>query len=173
MISANDAHKAATKHKKAVDALKQAAYALTDIQFEAERACWERSSEEMRSLSTDCFMVVSDLAMEYAASWSSRRAVRFEIRQTHRDMHPKVLALVTKLAADLDDIESSDYPGGPKAARLHEISGRISGMVQDPARWPVADIEAILGRAEERKSELLKSTKAHMVTLRKHLETRQ
>jgi hypothetical protein len=97
MMTPNEARRKSAKHDKAIAALKRAAYKLVDMQFEAERGSWEgrgRGDETHRGLSVDCTMVIGDLSMTYAASFSSIRPVSFEVRQIHRDMHPKVLDLV-------------------------------------------------------------------------------
>lgn len=171
MMTPNEARRKSAKHDKAIAALKRATYKLVDMQFEAERASWEgrdRGEQNSRGLSVDCTMVIGDLSMTYAASFSSTRPVAFEVRQIHRDMHPTVLALVTRLATELEDIELSDYPGGPDKARLHGIIGRVGIMANNPTQWPAAEIADVLARAEARRSELPKSTIAHMEKLADH-----
>lgn len=144
--------------------LRKAAMRLLDVMLEAELGWWkggpERDEQQKRSI--DAQMVIADIAAENAAHITSCRPARFVVRREHQKMHPSVFVIARKLCEDLKEIEFADYPGGAKAAELHEVIGRIGSLYAQREKASVEAIREVCARAKPLLNDLPPSTKAKL-----------
>lgn len=150
----------------ATKAIRKAAVKLVDVMMEAELGSWNGgpTREEHGKIAIDAQMMLADLAMENAAHIVGRRPARIEIRE-HRNIHEKVLSVVQKLRDDLREIEFADYPGGAKAAELHEVIGHISTLSVQGDKASIRSIHEVCVRANPLISQLPPETKIKLAAL--------
>jgi hypothetical protein len=164
-LARGDAVKGETE---ACKALRMAVRKLVDLEFEASAVFYKTG--EHQKLSNDASTAVMDVVAVYGAHMGWGRPATLTTRDAQKDADPRVLAILTRLVGELEEIEFAQYPGGVRGARKDFIRGRVLVLHDRGEGANLKEVADVLKKSHAFFGEWDVSTRQRLEVLARRLE---